>query len=234
MLGSEDFLKIEGANPENEPFEKLRENGRATVGISLDGKFQGVLGIFDLEKPEAKDAVDALKSLHISSAMLTGDHEKAARAVGLALGIEKVIAGVLPKDKAEKINELKKENKVAMVGDGINDAPALTSADVGIALNAGTDVAMESASFVLVKDNLLDIPLSVYMARFAMRKIKQNLFWAFFYNCVGIPIAAGVLYPFTGFILHPLIAGGAMALSSICVVLNSLSMKRYKKVFSKS
>jgi Cu+-exporting ATPase len=160
--------------------------------------------------------------------MLTGDNERTAKAIASQAGIERVIAEVLPAQKAAEIAKLQKAGeKVAMVGDGINDAPALAQADVGIAIGSGTDVAIESAQVVLVRDDVLDVSRAARLSAYTMRKIRQNLFWAFFYNSVGIPIAAGVLYPFSGFLLHPLVAGLAMSFSSVSVVTNSLLMKRF-------
>jgi len=159
--------------------------------------------------------------------MLTGDNERTARAIASSVGIGSVIAGVLPARKAAEIKKLQQTGeKVIMVGDGVNDAPALAQADVGIAIGSGTDVAIESAQIVLIRGDIGDVARAVKLSRRTMRKIKQNLFWAFFYNSVGIPVAAGVLYPVLGFLLHPVIAGLAMSFSSVSVVANSLLLKR--------
>jgi Cu+-exporting ATPase len=162
--------------------------------------------------------------------MVTGDNERTAMAIARQAGIDRVLAHVLPEDKANEVKTLQENgrHKVAFVGDGINDAPALAQADIGIAIGAGTDVAIESCGIVLVKSDLRDIVTAIQLSKYTMNKIKQNLFWAFIYNSIGIPIAMGALFPFTGFLLSPVIAGGAMAFSSVSVVSNSLLMKGWK------
>jgi len=208
---------------------KLEEEGRTVVLVGIEGKLIGIIAIADTAKPSAVETVAWLKRQGKQVVMITGDNRRAAESIARSLGIDRVLAEVLPEDKANEIKRLQdKGEKVAMVGDGINDAPALVQADVGIAIGSGTDIAIESGGIVLVKEDLRDVARTLDLSCYTMRKIRQNLFWAFFYNVISIPIAAGVLYPFYGFLLNPIIAGAAMAFSSVSVVTNSLSMRRYK------
>ncbi|HLG23728.1 MAG TPA: copper-translocating P-type ATPase, partial [Candidatus Nanoarchaeia archaeon] len=208
---------------------KLEEEGKTTVAVAINNSVAGLIAIADTLKENSKQAVDELHKLGKEVVMITGDNERTAKAIAAQVGIDRVIAEVLPQDKEKEIKKLQKQGKiVAMVGDGINDAPALAQADVGIALGAGTDVALETGSIVLIKNDLRDAVTAIKLSSYTIKKIKQNLFWAFFYNAAGIPIAAGILYPFFGFLLNPMIAGAAMAFSSVSVVSNSLLMRRWK------
>jgi Cu+-exporting ATPase len=217
-----DIKDIEGS------ITRLEGEGRTVVLVGTEGKVAGMIAIADTAKPSAVETVAWLKRQGKQVVMITGDNRRAAESVAHSLGIDRVLAEVLPEDKANEIKRLQERGeKVAMVGDGINDAPALVQADVGIAIGSGTDIAIESGGIVLVKDDLRDVARTLDLSCYTMRKIRQNLFWAFFYNVISIPIAAGVLYPFYGFLLNPIIAGAAMAFSSVSVVTNSLSMRRY-------
>ena len=191
-------------------------------------KILGAIAVADTVKDSSRDAVAKLKRRGINVYMITGDNKRTANAIAKQLGIKNVISEVLPEDKVKHVKKLQKKGKVAMVGDGINDAPALAQADIGIAIGSGTDVAMETGNIVLMNNNTLDVARAINLSKITIKKIKQNMFWALFYNSIGIPIAAGALYPFTGWLLSPIIAGGAMALSSVSVVLNTLLMKRKK------
>lgn len=224
MEGKEiNYKKIEGK------IKKLEKNGKTVMMISLNGEIIGLIAVADTLKEYSKKAIDELHKMGKEVVMITGDNERTGKAIAQQLGIKRVLAEVLPKDKASEIKKLQNEGKkVAMVGDGINDAPAITQADIGIAIGSGTDIAIESGDIVLIKEDLRDVAVTMDLSSYAMKKIRQNLFWAFFYNSIGIPIAAGILYPFTGFLLNPIIAGAAMAFSSVSVVLNSLLMKRYR------
>ncbi len=208
---------------------ELESMGCATVFASENGRCAGVLGVSDTIRSEAKKAVSALKSMGINVIMMTGDSRAAGESTAREAGIDESFTGVLPEGKAGHIKELQEKGcSVMMVGDGINDAPALTVADVGVAIGSGSDIALESGDIVLMKSDIMDVPRAVRLSRATMRNIKQNLFWAFFYNCIGIPVAAGVLYPAFGFLLSPMIAGLAMSLSSVCVVTNALRLRRVK------
>ncbi len=207
--------------------DELAEMGCALVYAAADGRCVGVLGVSDTVRDEAKAAVAALKDIGIEVIMMTGDSEAAGKSTAREVGIDRAFTEVLPEGKATHVEELKAAgHRVMMVGDGINDAPALTAADIGVAIGSGSDIALESGDIVLMKSDIEDIPRAVRLSRATVRNIKQNLFWAFFYNCIGIPIAAGVLYPAFGFLLSPMIAGLAMSLSSICVVSNALRLRR--------
>jgi len=207
----------------------LEREGKTVVIISSGRKISGLIAVADTPKEHAKEAVQQLRKMGKEIFMITGDNRRTADAIAKSLGIENVIAEVLPGDKAGEIKKLQKRGKVvAMVGDGINDAPALAQSDVGIAIGSGTDVAIEAGEIVLIKNDVRDVATAIELSSYTIKKIKQNLFWAFIYNTAGIPIAAGALFAFTGFLLNPVIAAGTMAFSSVSVVSNSLLMKRYK------
>jgi len=209
----------------------LEQQGKTVMIVGFQNEVIGIIALADTLKESSRAAVDALKKIGKWVIMITGDNRTTAQAIADQLGIHKILAEVLPEDKAREIKQLQAQGiKVAMVGDGINDAPALAQADIGVAIGAGTDIAIESGDIVLIKDDLRDVVVAMDLSRYAMKKIKENLFWAFFYNVIGIPVAAGLLYPFTGFLLNPVVAGMAMAFSSVSVVSNSLLMRRYKRV----
>ncbi|MDD5593969.1 MAG: heavy metal translocating P-type ATPase [Candidatus Margulisbacteria bacterium] len=210
----------------------LESQGKTVMLVAKNQQFLGLIAVADTLKQYSKEAVAELRRTGKQVVMITGDNRRTGEAIAKQAGIDRVLAEVLPQDKADNIKALQSEGKkVAMVGDGINDAPALAQADIGIAIGSGTDVAIETGEIVLVKNDLRDVVTAIELSAYAMRKIKQNLFWAFIYNSFGIPIAAGLLYPFTGFLLNPIIAGAAMAFSSVSVVSNSLLMKRFKPRF---
>jgi Cu+-exporting ATPase len=210
----------------------LEQQGKTVMLLSENKLLVGAIAVADTIRESSPEAVQMLHKLGIKVYMITGDNKRTAEAIASQAGIDDVFAEVLPEDKANYVRQLqqkcKKNEKVAMVGDGINDAPALAQADIGIALSSGTDVAMESGNIVLMKNDLTDVAKAIKLSRMTMAKIRQNMFWALFYNVLGIPIAAGAFYPLTGWLLSPIIAGGAMALSSVSVVSNSLLLKRQK------
>ena len=212
---------------QKQQFEKLENEGKTLLILAADKSVLGVIAVADTIKDSAKEAVKLLQKMGLEVWLITGDNERTAKAIGNLVGIEKIMARVLPQDKAEKIKELQAQGKmVAMVGDGINDAPALTQADVGIAIGTGTDIAIESGDITLVSGDPIGIARAIAISRRTLTNIKQNLFWAFIYNIMLIPVAAGVLWPLGGILLNPILAGGAMAFSSLSVVLNSLRLKK--------
>lgn len=231
LVGSRRLLSDHGIDASNveKDLSRLEGEAKTAILVAVDGGIAGVIAVADRLKQNAREAVNRLQAAGKTCVMLTGDNRRTAQSIAAQARIERVIAEVLPEDKAKEIKSLQEAGRmVAMVGDGINDAPALAQADVGIAIGSGTDVAIESAQIVLVRNDVMDVARAVGLSAYTMRKIRQNLFWAFFYNSVGIPVAAGVLYPVLGFLLHPIIAGLAMSFSSVSVVTNSLLMKRYR------
>ena len=208
--------------------EVLAEEGKTPLFFAKDEKLDGIIAVADVMKEESRQAVKELQNMGIHVVMLTGDNERTAKAIGRQAGVDEVIAGVRPEGKEAVIRRLKKQGKVAMVGDGINDAPALTRADMGIAIGAGTDIAIDAADVVLMKSRLTDVPAAIRLSRATLKNIHENLFWAFFYNTVGIPLAAGVWIPVFGLKLNPMFGAAAMSLSSFCVVTNALRLNLFR------
>lgn len=208
--------------------EKLAEEGKTPLFFSREGKLVGIIAVADVMKEDSPSAIKELQNMGIHVVMLTGDNERTAQAIGKLAGVDEVIAGVLPEGKEQVIRSLKQKSKVAMVGDGINDAPALTRADIGIAIGAGTDIAIDAADVVLMKNQLSDVPAAIRLSRKTLKNIHENLFWAFIYNIIGIPLAAGVLIPLLGWQLNPMFGAAAMSLSSFCVVTNALRLNWFK------
>ena len=223
------FIKTQTVVPEKfvKQSEQLAEQGKTPMFFTEDGKLAGIIAVADTMKEDSRQAVGELQNMGIRVVMLTGDNERTARAIGAQAGVDDVIAGVLPEGKESVIRKLQKYGKVAMVGDGINDAPALTRADMGIAIGAGTDVAIDAADVVLMKSRLSDVSAAVRLSRATLRNIHENLFWAFFYNVIGIPLAAGVWIPVFGWTLNPMFGAAAMSLSSFCVVTNALRLNLF-------
>ena len=211
--------------------DRLADEGKTPMYIAVSGNLAGIIAVADTVKDTSKRAIEQLHRMGIKVAMITGDNRKTAQAIAKQVGIDRVLSEVLPQDKAEEVKKLQSEGRiVAMVGDGINDAPALAQADIGIAIGSGTDVAMESADIVLMRSDLTDVPTAIQLSRSTIRNIKENLFWAFAYNTIGIPVAMGILHIFGGPLLNPMIAGAAMSLSSVSVVTNALRLRRFKPV----
>ena len=216
-----------------EGLNRMADEGMTPLLVAQEGRFLGIIGVSDTVKATSYEAINAWEKMGVRVIMLTGDNRRTAEAVRQKLGISEVVAEVLPQDKEKKVSELKAQgHKVAMIGDGINDAPALAAADVGMAIGAGTDVAMESADIILMKNDLRDAVTAMKLSRAVIRNIKENLFWAFFYNCIGIPLAAGVLYPAFQIRLNPMFGAAAMSLSSIFVVGNALRLRGFKSGFT--
>lgn len=230
MGGSMKFISSRVSVPDSlkQQAEHLAEQGKTPLLFASDNKLAGIIAVADVIKEDSPQAVKELQNMGIQVVMLTGDNEKTARAIGKQAGVDEVIAGVLPDGKESVIRSLKKQGKVAMVGDGINDAPALTRADIGIAIGAGTDIAIDAADIVLMKSRLSDVPAAIRLSRATLRNIHENLFWAFFYNVIGIPLAAGVWIPIFGWTLNPMFGAAAMSLSSFCVVTNALRLNLFK------
>ncbi|MBI2546403.1 copper-translocating P-type ATPase [Candidatus Woesearchaeota archaeon] len=233
VLGNPEFLREQKIDVSflEAKISEFQKQGKTTIVAALDGKAEGVIAVADTITEGAKEAVAELQRKKIDVYMITGDNKETAEAIAGQLGIpaDKVFAQVLPEEKEKKVKELQAKGKVvAMIGDGINDAPALATADIGIAVGSGTDVALETGNIVLMRNDVRDVPKAIELSRYTIRKIKQNLFWAFIYNIVGIPIAAGILFPYFGFLLNPMIAAAAMAFSSVSVVMNSLLMRAHK------
>ncbi len=230
LLGNRALLAEAGVStgPLEPTLQRFEAEGKTAMILAVDGKLGGAIAVADTLKDHSAEAVAALKKMGIEVVMLTGDNRRTAEAIAKQLGVDRVVAEVLPGQKEAKIRELQGQGKVvAMVGDGINDAPALAASDVGIALGSGTDIAMEAGGIVLIKDDLRDVVASIQLSRATVRKIRQNLFWAFFYNSALIPLAAGVLAGL-GIVLNPIIAGAAMGFSSVTVVTNSLTLRRFR------
>jgi Cu+-exporting ATPase len=239
QAGNADFMLESGvgeigSNALSEKAAVLSDEGKTVLYFANEGRLKGMIALADVPKPSSKAAVKLLKNLGLSVVMLTGDNEKTARAIGKSLGISDIFAQVLPTDKEQAIRILQEKGHVAMIGDGINDAPALKRADVGIAIGAGTDIAVESADVVLMKSDLMDAVLAVRLSRATLSNIKSNLFWAFFYNTACIPLAAGLLFAIAGFGMNPMVAAAAMSLSSVSVVLNSLRLNFFNSEYSQS
>jgi len=232
LVGNASLMKKKGVRVDESALRAMNEleiEGKTVVMVATGRGVAGLVAIADTMKEHSRGAIEALGKMGYQTAMITGDNERTAMAIAGQAGIDRVLAHVLPEDKVNEVKRLQKEGKmVVFVGDGVNDAPALAQADVGVAIGAGTDVAIESADVVLVKSDLRDIVTAVKLSRYSLDKIKQNLFWAFFYNAIGIPVAMGALYPFTGFLLNPVVAGAAMAFSSVSVVSNSLLMRGWR------
>jgi Cu+-exporting ATPase len=208
---------------------RLTEEGKTAMYAALDGSAVGIIAVADVLKPEARQTVSMLHAMGIEVVMLTGDNRRTGEAIARQVGIDRVLAEVLPEDKAREIKRLQDEGRlVAMAGDGINDAPALAQADVGIAMGSGTDVAMEAADVTLMRGDLRGLVTAIQLSRRTIRIIRENLVWAFGYNVILIPVAAGVLYPLWGILLSPILAGAAMAFSSVSVVMNSLRLKGFR------
>ena len=232
--GNRALLEQEGISPDTlaGQADMLAEQGKTPLYFAVDGQLMGLIAVADTPKPTSAAAVSAFRSLGLEVVMLTGDNRRTAHAIGTQLGVDNVMAEVLPQDKEQVVSRLQQQGKiVAMIGDGINDAPALARADVGLAIGAGTDVAIESADIVLMKSDLLDAATAVELSRATLRNIKQNLFWAFFYNSIGIPLAAGVFFHSLNWQLNPTFAAAAMSLSSVCVVSNALRLRLFKSKF---
>lgn len=231
-VGKEKFLNDSGVvipDDLKQASQQLQEKAQTVVWIAVDGLAVGIIGIADPIKETTPDAIRALHDMGLKVIMCTGDNRKTAEAVAKELGIDEVRAELTPRDKLELVRQLKAEGKiVAMAGDGINDAPALAEAHVGIAMGTGTDVAIQSAGITLVKGDLQGIVKALALSRGVMKNIRQNLFFAFVYNALGVPVAAGILYPFVGLLLNPMIAGAAMSFSSLSVVSNALRLRKVK------
>ena len=224
--GNMKFIGTHVAVPEDmkKKSEALAESGKTPLFFAENEKLVGIIAVADMIKEDSPQAIRELQNMGIHVAMLTGDNERTAKAVGKEAGVDEVIAGVLPDGKESVIRKLKEKGKVAMVGDGINDAPALTRADMGIAIGAGTDVAIDAADVVLMKSRLSDVPAAIRLSRATLTNIHENLFWAFFYNVIGIPLAMGLWIPVFGWKLNPMFGAAAMSLSSFCVVSNALRL----------
>jgi len=229
-LGNRALMKASeiNINDQEKDIQSIEEQGRTAMLLAKDLRIIGIIGVADVVKQTSAEAIAELKRMNIEVVMLTGDNHRTASVIAKELGIDRVLAEVLPEDKAKEIAKLQAEGKVvAMVGDGVNDAPALVKADVGIAIGSGTDVAIESGSIVLIKNDIRDVVAAIQLSKRTMQKIRQNLFWAFGYNAAGIPLAAGLIFPFFNVLLPPIVAAGAMALSSVSVVSNAALLKRY-------
>ena len=229
LIGSRTFIESQGIDTQmlDQSAAMLEKSAKTCVFVAKDGKSAGIIALADTIRPSASEAVSLLKKMGLEVVMLTGDRRQTAEAIARQAGIERVLAEVQPGDKAGEIRRLQSDGRTAaMVGDGINDAPALAAADVGIAIGAGADIAIEASDITLVRDDLRLVASAIELSSLTMRIIKQNLFWAFFYNSAGIPIAAGALYPFFGILLNPMFAAAAMAMSSVSVVSNALRLRR--------